>query len=105
MHGSALRDYAGRAYWFLLSLIPRHIGYQGKPLASRPVSKDELALGRVMRELKASLKSRWCSDEDLICCCTCPRKAARDVAGADSHARHAGTRADAGARATYVEKG
>jgi N-acyl-D-aspartate/D-glutamate deacylase len=41
------------AYGFSLSLIPRHIGYQGKPLASRLTSKDELAaLGRVMRELK-----------------------------------------------------
>lgn len=41
------------AYGFSLSLIPRHIGYQGKPLASRLASKDELgALGRVMRELR-----------------------------------------------------
>jgi N-acyl-D-amino-acid deacylase len=44
------------AYGFSLSLIPRHIGYQGKPLASRLVSKAELsALGRVMRELKAGV--------------------------------------------------
>lgn len=41
------------AYGFSLSLVPRHIGYQGKPLASRLTSKAELsALGRVMRELK-----------------------------------------------------
>ncbi len=41
------------AYGFSLSLIPRHIGYQGKPLSSRLTSKAELsALGRVMRELK-----------------------------------------------------
>lgn len=41
------------AYGFSFSLIPRHIGYQGKPLASRLTSKAELsALGRVMRELK-----------------------------------------------------
>ena len=40
------------AYGFSLSLIPRHIGYQGKPLSSRLTSKAELsALGRVMREL------------------------------------------------------
>ncbi|MBI3795616.1 MAG: amidohydrolase family protein, partial [Deltaproteobacteria bacterium] len=48
------RGYALRR--FSLSLIPRHIGYQGKPLASRLVSKAELsALGRVMRELKAGV--------------------------------------------------
>ena len=41
------------AYGFSFSLIPRHIGYQGKPLASRLTSKAELsALSRVMRELK-----------------------------------------------------
>jgi N-acyl-D-aspartate/D-glutamate deacylase len=41
------------AFGFSLSLIPRHIGYQGKPLASRLASKDELAaLGRVMRDLR-----------------------------------------------------
>ena len=41
------------AYGFSLSLIPRHIGYQGKPLSSRLTSKEELsALGRVLRELK-----------------------------------------------------
>jgi N-acyl-D-amino-acid deacylase len=41
------------AYGFSLSLIPRHIGYQGKPLASRLASQEELrALARVMRELK-----------------------------------------------------
>ena len=40
------------AYGFSLSLIPRHIGYQGKPLSSRLTSKAELsALGRVMCEL------------------------------------------------------
>jgi N-acyl-D-aspartate/D-glutamate deacylase len=44
------------AYGFSLSLIPRHIGYQGKPLASRLASKEELAaLGRVMRELKKGI--------------------------------------------------
>lgn len=40
------------AYGFSLSLIPRHIGYQGKPLSSRLTSKQELsALGHVMREM------------------------------------------------------
>jgi len=34
------------AYGFSLSLIPRHIGYQGKPLASRLASKEELAASR-----------------------------------------------------------
>ncbi len=61
------------AYGFSLSLIPRHIGYQGKPLASRLVSKDELAaLGRVMRELKKGVievalvrQAGVLSDEDL----------------------------------------
>ncbi len=61
------------AYGFSLSLIPRHIGYQGKPLASRLASKDELAaLGRVMRELKKGVielalirKMGALSDEEL----------------------------------------
>ena len=61
------------AFGFSLSLIPRHIGYQGKPLASRLVSKDELAaLGRVMRELKKGVievalvrQAGVLSDEDL----------------------------------------
>jgi N-acyl-D-aspartate/D-glutamate deacylase len=40
------------AYGFSLSLLNQHIGYQGKPLASRLATKRELcALGRVMREL------------------------------------------------------
>jgi N-acyl-D-aspartate/D-glutamate deacylase len=40
------------AYGFSLSLLNQHIGYQGKPLASRMATKRELcALGRVMREL------------------------------------------------------
>ncbi|MBI3249163.1 MAG: amidohydrolase family protein [Deltaproteobacteria bacterium] len=40
------------AYGFSLSLLNQHIGYQGKPLASRLATKTELcALGRVMREL------------------------------------------------------
>src|SRR5262249_20266827 len=40
------------AYGFSLSLLNQHIGYQGKPLASRLATKKELcALGRVMREL------------------------------------------------------
>ncbi len=40
------------AYGFSLSLIPRHIGYQGKPLASRLAGREELgALARVMRQL------------------------------------------------------
>ena len=44
------------AYGFSLSLIPRHIGYQGKPLSSRLTSKAELsALGRVMRELNTGV--------------------------------------------------
>ena len=41
------------AYGFSLSLLNQHIGYQGKPLASRLATKEELgALGRVMRELE-----------------------------------------------------
>jgi N-acyl-D-aspartate/D-glutamate deacylase len=40
------------AFGFSLSLLNQHIGYQGKPLASRMATKRELcALGRVMREL------------------------------------------------------
>jgi len=40
------------AYGFSLSLLSQHIGYQGKPLASRLATKEELcALGRVMRDL------------------------------------------------------
>jgi N-acyl-D-amino-acid deacylase len=40
------------AYGFSLSLLNQHIGYQGKPLASRMATKAELcALGRVMRDL------------------------------------------------------
>ncbi len=40
------------AYGFSLSLAPQHIGFQGRPLASRMVSRDELAaLCRVMREV------------------------------------------------------
>ena len=61
------------AFGFSLSLIPRHIGYQGKPLASRLTSKAELAaLGRVMRELKKGVievalvrQAGVLSDEDL----------------------------------------
>jgi N-acyl-D-aspartate/D-glutamate deacylase len=61
------------AYGFSLSLIPRHIGYQGKPLASRLASKEELAaLGHVMRELKKGVielalvrKMGALSDEEL----------------------------------------
>jgi N-acyl-D-amino-acid deacylase len=41
------------AYGFSLSLAPQHIGFQGRPLASRMVSREELAaLCRVMRELE-----------------------------------------------------
>jgi N-acyl-D-aspartate/D-glutamate deacylase len=40
------------AYGFSLSLLNQHIGYQGRPLASRLATKEELcALGRVMREM------------------------------------------------------
>jgi N-acyl-D-amino-acid deacylase len=40
------------AYGFSLSMIRRHMGYQGKPLASRLAGKDELAaLCNVMREM------------------------------------------------------
>ena len=42
----------GGAYGFSLSLAPQHIGFQGRPLASRMVSRQELgALCRLMREL------------------------------------------------------
>lgn len=42
----------GGAYGFSLSLAPQHIGFHGRPLASRMVSRQELgALCRVMREL------------------------------------------------------
>ncbi|MBV8454311.1 MAG: amidohydrolase family protein, partial [Deltaproteobacteria bacterium] len=41
------------AYGFSLSTIRRHMGFQGKPLASRLAGKDELdALCQVMREMK-----------------------------------------------------
>lgn len=41
------------AYGFSLSTIGRHMGFQGKPLASRLAGKDELAaLCHVMREMK-----------------------------------------------------
>jgi N-acyl-D-aspartate/D-glutamate deacylase len=41
------------AYGFSLSLAPQHIGFQGRPLASRMASREELgALCRVMRDLK-----------------------------------------------------
>ena len=40
------------AYGFSLSMIKRHMGFQGKPLASRLAGKDELAaLCHVMREM------------------------------------------------------
>lgn len=40
------------AFGFSLSLAPQHIGFQGRPLASRMTSREELgALCRVMREL------------------------------------------------------
>ncbi|MCS6927200.1 MAG: amidohydrolase family protein, partial [Candidatus Binatia bacterium] len=43
---------AAGAYGFSLSLLNQHIGYQGKPLASRLASREELgALARVMREV------------------------------------------------------
>jgi N-acyl-D-amino-acid deacylase len=43
---------AGGAYGFSVSTSSKHIGYQGRPLASRLASKDELgALCRVMRQL------------------------------------------------------
>jgi N-acyl-D-aspartate/D-glutamate deacylase len=41
------------AWGFSLSLAPQHIGFHGRPLASRMASREELsALCRVMRELK-----------------------------------------------------
>ena len=40
------------AYGYSLSLLDQHIGYQGKPLASRMATQKELcALGRVMNDL------------------------------------------------------
>ena len=40
------------AYGYSLSLLNQHIGYQGKPLASRMATKRELcALGEVMKEM------------------------------------------------------
>ena len=40
------------AYGYSLSLLDQHIGYQGKPLASRMATQKELcALGRVLRDL------------------------------------------------------
>jgi N-acyl-D-aspartate/D-glutamate deacylase len=48
------------AYGFSLSLAPQHIGFQGRPLASRMASREELAaLCRVMRDLNKGL-SRFC---------------------------------------------
>jgi N-acyl-D-amino-acid deacylase len=44
------------AYGFSLSLAPQHIGFQGRPLASRMASREELgALCRVMRELNRGI--------------------------------------------------
>jgi N-acyl-D-amino-acid deacylase len=44
------------AYGFSLSLAPQHIGFQGRPLASRMASREELgALCRVMRDLNRGL--------------------------------------------------
>ena len=43
------------AYGFSLSLAPQHIGFQGRPLASRMASREELgALCQVMRDLIAA---------------------------------------------------
>src|SRR5260370_8290098 len=44
------------AYGFSLSLAPQHIGFQGRPLASRMASREELgALCRVMRALNKGI--------------------------------------------------
>jgi N-acyl-D-aspartate/D-glutamate deacylase len=44
------------AYGFSLSLAPQHIGFQGRPLASRMASREELgALCRVMRDLNKGI--------------------------------------------------
>ena len=40
------------AYGYSLSLLDQHIGYQGKPLASRMATQKELCtLGQVMQDL------------------------------------------------------
>ena len=44
------------AYGFSLSMIARHMGFQGKPLASRLAGQEELtALCHVMREMKRGI--------------------------------------------------
>lgn len=44
------------AYGFSLSMITRHMGFQGKPLASRLAGYEELAaLCQVMREMKRGI--------------------------------------------------
>ena len=44
------------AYGFSLSMITRHMGFHGKPLASRLAGKEELAaLCHVMREMKRGI--------------------------------------------------
>ena len=50
MTGLLREAIAAGAYGFSLSLAKQHIGYQGRPLASRLASREELrALGRVLR--------------------------------------------------------
>ena len=61
------------AYGFSASLLPQHIGYQGRPLSSRLTSKEELEafarllgdMGRGVIELALTRKPGHLSDEEL----------------------------------------
>ncbi len=61
------------AYGFSASLLPQHIGYQGRPLSSRLTSKEELEafarllgdMGRGVIELALTRKPGQLSDDEL----------------------------------------